>query len=359
MPDLTPATDGASLAVMSLPRPLSVAIQGERGAFSEEAAIRLLGPKIKIVPTQDFPHMFSCVARHKAHVCLAPMENSLVGSIYRNYDLLLQFGFVVYAEVYLRVVHCLIAPIGTFLEEVKRAYSHPIALDQCQEFFRVHPEIETISTYDTAGSVQMLVDRKEPASAAVAGREAARHYSAKILVEGIEDDPANYTRFFLLGRQDADLDAIDTILSREVVGPEKTSLVFYVENAPGSLHGALSLFADRGIDLTRIESRPIRGKPFEYLFYLDFLGSPTESPSREAIDELAKRAGFLRVLGAYPSGRLDWVGSDVPLQARAAPEPLAFEGPERRKPRSDRRKTGDRRRRAASPPEPPSALPGA
>lgn len=338
---------------MSLPRPLRVAIQGERGAFSEEAALKLLGSSIKIVPTADFPHMFSSVAKHRAHLCLAPMENSLVGSIFRNYDLLLQYGYVIYGEIYLRVVHCLIAPIGTFLEEVQRVYSHPIALDQCQEFFRRHPDIATISTYDTAGSVQMLVDRKEAAAAAVAGREAARHYGAKVLVEGIEDDPANYTRFFLVGRDDADLDEVERALRPEETGPPKTSLVFYVENAPGSLHRALQAFSDRDIDLARIESRPVRGRPFEYLFYLDFLGSPYEPPGRDAVAELAKQAGFLRTLGVYPSGRLDWVGRDAPLWPRSDAAPT-YTGPERRRGARDQRKGPRDRRRPPRPPPPPA-----
>lgn len=340
---------------MSLPRPLRVAIQGERGAFSEEASLKLLGPSIKIVPTKDFPHMFSCVARHKALLCLAPMENSLVGSIYRNYDLMLQYGFVIYGEVYLRVIHCLIAPVGTYLEEVARVYSHPIALDQCQEFFRIHPEITTVSTYDTAGSVQMLIDTKEPGAAAIAGRGAADHYGAKVLAEGLEDDPANYTRFFLLGRDDADLVGLDEVLREEETGPAKTSIAFYVQNAPGNLHAALRGFADRGIELTRIESRPVRGKPFEYLFYLDFFGSPTASPGEEAIAELAGMAGFLRILGSYPSGRLDWVGSEAPLLPRTEVPPAAFSGPERRT--GDRRK-GSRERRGKGPRPSPPPLPG-
>jgi prephenate dehydratase len=345
---------------VSVPRPLRLAIQGERGAFSEEAALKLLGGSIKIVPTMDFPHMFSSVARHKAHLCLAPMENSLVGSIYRNYDLLLQYGFVVYGEVYLRVVHCLISPLGTYLEEVARVYSHPIALDQCREFFRTHPTIETISTYDTAGSVQMLIDKKEAGAAAIAGREAARHYGAKVLAEGIEDDPANYTRFFLLGRDDADLADLDEVLRKEELGPIKTSLAFYVQNAPGNLFHALRGFADRGLDLTRIESRPVRGKPFEYLFYLDFFGTPTTSPGKEAIADLSEQAGFLRILGTYPSGRLDWVGSEVPLTPRAETPPTeAYPGPERRKTGRERRKISrDRRRKPPAEPPAPPPLPG-
>lgn len=304
---------------MPLPRPIRVAIQGERGAFSEEAAIRLLDLPFKIVPENDFPHMFSAVARHRAHLCLAPMENSLVGSIFENYDLLLQFGYRIRGEVYLRVEHCLIAPVGTYFEELECVYSHPIALDQCREFFRRHPKLETIATYDTAGSVQMLIDRPETTAAAIAGRGAARHYGAKVLRENVEDDPSNYTRFFLLSLSDADLDGIERRFRPSEMGAPKTSVVFYVENAPGSLYAALGEFAGRGIDLTKVESRPVRGKPFEYLFYLDFHGSPAGSPAREALAALTRRAGFIRVLGSYPSGRLDWVGSDVPL----LPRPLA------------------------------------
>ena len=314
---------------MALPRPLRVAIQGERGAFSEEAALQLLGARIKTVPTRDFPHMFSSVARHRAHACLAPMENSLVGSIYQNYDLLLQYGLVVRGEVYLRVSHCLIAPVGTYFEDIRRVYSHPIALDQCQEFFRRHPSLETVSTYDTAGSVHDLVTHREPGAAAIAGKAAARYYGAKVMAEGLEDDPANYTRFFLLTLGDAELEGIESRFAPEQVGPTKTSVVFYVENAPGSLHETIGEFSSRGLDLTRIESRPVRGKPFEYLFYLDFLGSPHEPPGQEAVAGLLRRAGFARILGTYPSGRLDWVGSDVPLLPRvptlepSAPAPRA------------------------------------
>lgn len=312
---------------MAIPRPLRVAIQGERGAFSEEAASKLLGSSVKIVPSRDSPHMFSSVARHHAHACMAPMENSLVGSIFQHYDLLLQFDLQVLGEVYLRVEHCLIAPLGTYLEDVERVYSHPFALEQCQEFFRRNPRIEAISTYDTAGSVQMLIERHEEGAGAIAGRGAASHYGAKVLRENLEDDPANYTRFFLLGLDDEeeDLSPIAAEFAEDVTGPIKTSIVFYVENRAGSLHDALEGFAERGVDLTKIESRPVRGKPFEYLFYLDFFGSPGESAGGEAMADLERRAGFVRWLGTYPSGRLDWVGGDDPLLPRhpSDPPPIA------------------------------------
>lgn len=302
---------------MALPVPLCISIQGEHGSYSQEAAVQLLGDSVKIVPTADSPHMFSAVARHRAHACLAPMENSLVGSIYTHYDLMLRFGFRVLGEVYLRVEHCLIAPVGTYLEEVERVYSHPVALQQCREFFRRYPRIQPVVTYDTAGSVRQLIERRETAAAAIAGRGAAHHYGARVLQSNIEDDPANYTRFFLLGLDDdRDLDDVAGAFVSGQAGEPKTSVVFYVDNRPGALLGALSAFSNRGIDLTRIESRPIRGKPFEYLFYLDFRGDPAAGPTAEAMADLERRAGFLRVLGTYPGGRLDWVGSDEPFLPR-------------------------------------------
>lgn len=302
---------------MAIPRPLRVAIQGERGAYSEEAAVQLLGDSIKVVSTRDVPHMFSSVARHRAHVCLVPMENSLVGSIFHHYDLLLQYGMRIHGEVYLRAEHCLIAPVGTFFEDLERVYSHPFALDQCQEFFRRHPHIEAISTWDTAGSVQMLVDRRVAGAGAIAGRGAASHYGAKVLREGLEDDPANYTRFFLLALDDdEDLGSLSDGFEPEVLGPTKTSIVFHVENQPGNLREVLDGFARREIDLTRIESRTVRGKPLEHLFYLDFLGSPESGPGEAAMADLEQRAGFLRRMGTYPSGRFDWVGRDDPLLPR-------------------------------------------
>jgi prephenate dehydratase len=203
----------------------------------------------------------------------------------------------------------------------------------------------------------MLIDKKETHAAAIAGREAARHYHGKVLAEGLEDDPANYTRFFLLGRDDVDLDGVREVFAKDVTGPRKTSLVFYIEHAPGSLQRALRAFAERGIDLTRIESRPIRGKPFEYLFYLDFVGDPATPPGSEAIEELSEQTGFLRVLGAYPSGRLDWVGSDVPLQSRSDLS-ARYTGAERRK-LIDRRKGPRDRRRRGERPSPPPELSGA
>jgi prephenate dehydratase len=294
---------------MTLPRPVCVAIQGAHGAYSEEALHRLLVCPFKIETTRSFPEMFSAVAKHEAHACLAPMENSLVGSIFQNYDLLLRYGYRVRGEVYLRVKHCLIAPVGTYFDDIERVYSHPLAIDQCQEFFRRHPRIEAIATYDTAGSVKMLITERMTGAAAIAGAGAATHYGGKVIRTDIEDDAANYTRFFLLSLGDAQLGGLVEQFSREAVGPPKTSIVFHIDNAPGSLCSTLEPFAQRRIDLTRIESRPVRGKPFDYLFYLDFLGTTATSDARDALAELKAKSGFTRVLGTYPSGRLDWVGA--------------------------------------------------
>ena len=295
---------------MTLPRPVCVAIQGAHGAYSEEALDRLLVCPFKIETTKSFPEMFSAVAKHEAHVCLAPMENSLVGSIFQNYDLLLRYGYRVRGEVYLRVKHCLIAPVGTYFDDIERVYSHPLAIDQCQEFFRRHPGIESIATYDTAGSVKMLITERMTGAAAIAGAGAAAYYGGKVIRSDIADDPANYTRFFLLSLGDAQLGELVEQFSREAVGPPKTSIVFHIDNAPGSLCSTLEPFAQRGIDLTRIESRPVRGKPFDYMFYLDFLGTTATSDARDALAELKAKSGFTRVLGTYPSGRLDWVGAE-------------------------------------------------
>ena len=165
----------------------------------------------------------------------------------------------------------------------------------------------------------MLVRGRETNAAAIAGRGAATHYGAKILAENLEDDPANYTRFFLLSTPDDELEGIERGYRPDATGPVKTSIVFHVTNEPGSLYRALGGFAEAGVDLAKIESRPVRGRPFEYLFYVDFFGGPSADPGRKALRALGRRAGFLRVLGTYPSGRLDWVGTDAPLFPAAGP----------------------------------------
>lgn len=299
-PPLTDPTRVETLCSMASSAPLRVAIQGEPGAYSDEAARRLLGDDIEIVATRDFGSMVSAVDEHHADVCLAPIENSLVGSIYQVYDLLLDFELRVAGETYLRIEHCLLAPPGTTIERVRRVYSHPVALDQCRAFLDRH-DVESVATHDTAGSVRKIVERDEDGAAAIAGRAAAERYGAEILRTGIEDDPSNYTRFFLLEPRDGGL-------ASHPSGPDgawKTSIVFFIENEPGGLHAALEEFARRGIDLTKIESRPARGKPFEYMFYLDLRGRPSDDEVADALQGLDRRTSLLRILGAYPAGRLE------------------------------------------------------
>ncbi|HKS97602.1 MAG TPA: prephenate dehydratase [Terriglobia bacterium] len=271
----------------------TVAFQGERGSFSEEAAYKLLGPAIRVQPCETFPAIFESVARGKTRYCLAPIENTLAGSVYENYDLLLKNDLHIVGEVNLRIVHNLIAFPGTTLKNLRQVYSHPVALAQCGHFFTRHPQVEKIPFYDTAGSVKMLAERRIIGAAAIASRIAARVYRAKILATHLEDHHENFTRFLLLSR---------TIPPR--LEGNKTSIVFSTRNTPGALYKCLSVFALRDVDLTKMESRPLRGRPWEYFFYLDFIGSLKEERCQKALAHLAEVTNFLRVLGCYkPAAR--------------------------------------------------------
>ena len=267
----------------------TVAFQGERGSFSEEAAYKHLGPHIRVLPCETFAATFESVAGGKSKYCLVPIENTLAGSVYENYDLLLENQLHIVAEVSLRIVHNLVAFPGTSLKDLRQVYSHPVALAQCSRFFRGHPKIEKVPYYDTAGSVKMLSERRLPGAAAIASRAAARVYHGRILQTHLEDHHENFTRFLLLSRALA-------------VGPRanKVSIVFSTRNVPGALYKCLSVFALRDIDLTKMESRPLRGRPWEYFFYLDFKGSVKEGTCRNALSHLAEVTDFLRVLGCYP-----------------------------------------------------------
>lgn len=266
-----------------------IAFQGERGAFSEEAAKKLLGEEIQLLPCTTFEMIFDSVNSGESDYCLAPIENSLAGSIHKNYDLLLEHDLKIVGEVYLRIIHNLIALPAVPLERVKRVYSHPVALAQCQQFFRQHKELEQIATYDTAGSVKMIVEQRIDDAAAIAGLQAAKVYGAHCLLKGIEDNKENYTRFLLLSKE-ASVSA----------AANKTSIVFSTENRPGTLFRCLAAFALRDIDLTKLESRPLHGRPWEYFFYADFLGNINETNCRNALSHLGEMATYLRVLGCYP-----------------------------------------------------------
>jgi prephenate dehydratase len=270
---------------------LRVAIQGERGAFSHEAALRALGEAIEILPCETFDALFDAAAEGAADRAVVPIENSLHGSIHENYDRLSARELHIVGEVPLRVRQCLIARPGASLASIRRVASHPVALAQCRRFFAEHPQLQPVVAYDTAGSVREVLQGGSDSSAAIGSALAARLYGGLILREGIEDDPQNYTRFLLLARDPGPLETAT-----------KTSLVFTLKNEPGSLHRALGVFALRGVDLAKIESRPLRGRPWEYLFYLDVLGDP-RGATGEALRELRGLATSLRVLGAYPGHR--------------------------------------------------------
>jgi len=268
-----------------------VAFQGELGAFSSQAARKLLGDQIALAPCGTFEQMFARVENGESDYCLAPMENSLFGSVYQNYDLLLKHNLSVVGEINLRIVHNLIAPPETALEAVQRVYSHPVALAQCQKFLAAHPGIKPVEAYDTAGSVKMLMESRESGAAAIASAAAAEVYGARILVAGIEDDQQNYTRFLLLAR------------GGEAIKPapdaDKTSIVFALEHRVGALFRAMAVFALRDIDLTKIQSRPLIGRPWEYSFYLDFIGNTAEPRVQNALAHLAEFATSIKVLGCY------------------------------------------------------------
>ena len=271
-----------------------VAFQGEPGAYSEAAVLEHFGNiSVETVPCESFDLVFQSVESGECDLGFIPIENSLAGSIHRNYDLLLRHSLSVVAEHYLRVRHCLIAKPGVRLSDVRKVISHPQALAQCEGYLRKLTGVVTEPVYDTAGSVKMMRELDNPALAAIASSRAANLYQMSILVEGIEDDPANFTRFLVISR--------DEILPRTEA---KTSIVFTLSNQAGSLFRALSAFALRDIDLTKIESRPLAGKPWEYLFYIDFAGSCEDEKIGKALAHLAEYTIMLRVLGCYPRHRV-------------------------------------------------------
>ena len=265
-----------------------IAFQGERGAFSEEAAVKLLGEQIQLVPRSTFESLFAAIDEKAADCLLAPVENSLAGSVHRSYDLLLESSLHISGEVVIPIRHFLIGCSGSSFETIKTVESHPVALAQCQRFFAAHPQFQRIATEDTAGSVARVVEQGDRTRAAIAGLRAAKLYGGVVLREHLEDHPENYTRFVLLT-------SANSISS----GANKLSLVFKLPHQGGALYRALEPFARRGLDLVKIESRPIKGRPWEYHFYLDLQASTNEAGVIEALAELDKRAIELRVLGCY------------------------------------------------------------
>lgn len=268
-----------------------VAFQGERGAFSEIAARRLLGDQIGFLPCERFEQVFRALAEGAATASVVPIENTLHGSIHENYDHLLNFELKIVAETNIRIVHNLIAPPGMRWRDVRRVFSHPVALNQCLNFFAAHPHLDRVTFYDTAGSVKMVMADRPEGAAAIASAVAAETYGAAILKKSIEDDRQNFTRFFLLRQPD--------YRQAKVTREPKITLIFTTPNQPGSLFRALAAFSLRDISITKIESRPMRGRPWEYLFYVDILGHVDEPRVQRALAHVHELSEISRVFGCY------------------------------------------------------------
>lgn len=267
---------------------MRIAIQGELGSFSHEAALQA-DPEATLLPCALSAEVFAKLTAGDADAAVIPIENTLAGSVVEHYDLLLAHPVAIESEWLVRIRHNLIALPGTELSAIRRAYSHPVALAQCRRFFAEHPAIAAMPFYDTAGSVKQLTELGDGEIAGIASAQAARHYGGEILAAGIEDNAQNFTRFFLIRRR-AEVQAHPH--------PDKVSLAFTVENRPGSLVDALRVFSGLGTNLTRLESRPVPGRPWEYVFYADY---QLESPrvADEALEALPRHCSMVRELGRY------------------------------------------------------------
>jgi prephenate dehydratase len=273
---------------MKVAKNARVAFQGERGAFSEEAAVKLLGEEISLVPRPTFEAAFSAIGDGLADYLLAPIENSLAGSVHRSLDLLVDSNLSILAEVVIPITHNLIAARGARFEELAAVESHPVALAQCELFFSANPRLKRVVTEDTAGSVRAVVRANDRTRAAIAGRRAAEIYGGAILREHLEDNTENYTRFLLLSP------------SPDVAeNADKLSLVFQLDHRPGALYHALEPFARRNTNLMKIESRPVHGSPWQYRFYLDLQASRRDPEVAAALAELESLVVNLRILGSY------------------------------------------------------------
>lgn len=268
---------------------MKIAIQGELGSFSHEAAEAML-PAARVVPCARSIEVFERVQRGSVGGAVIPIENSLAGSVAEHFDLLLSRNVHIVSEFRLRIVHNLIALPGTKMRDVRRVFSHPVALDQCRDLFAKNRKLEAVPFYDTAGSVKHVVGTRLRDAVAIASRRAAEVYQGEILKAGIEDDKRNFTRFFLIRRGKP----------RAARNAGKTSLAFGLKNVPGALFKALSVFALRDISLSKIESRPMRGRPWEYVFFVDLLRGDDEA-ARNALRHLGEIAELVKVLGIYPA----------------------------------------------------------
>lgn len=277
---------------------ICVAFQGEPGAYSEAAVLEFFDPTIHTHPLPNFDDVFQAVEQGACTFGFLPIENSLAGSIHQNYDLMLRYKLNIVGEYPYRVEHCLLAIKGAEITDVRRVHSHPQALAQCAENLR-RLQVTTVPEADTAGSARLVAEYGNNADAAIASSHAAKVYGLQVLIKNLEDNPANFTRFLVLASDD-----ILNASQQEI--DYKTSIVFSLPNQPGSLFKALSVFALRDIDLTKIESRPIHGKPWQYMFYIDFLGRQSDKVCQRALDHLQELAPYFRILGSYPRHQISF-----------------------------------------------------
>lgn len=268
---------------------LTVAFQGVHGAYSEQAIRQHFGEQVEVYPCPLLGDLFDAMQSNKADFAVLPVENALAGAVSQAYELLMDYDLRIQADVILHVHHALLAPAGTTIKDLRRVRSHPQALAQCERFLKRY-QFEAVPDYDTAGSARNLAASPEPHTAAIASVLAGQLYGLEALATEIEDVPFNFTRFFVLGHDDPEPGEYN-----------KTSLVFATRNRPAALHECLSEFASRGLNLTKIESRPRRNRPWEPVFYLDFEGHWQDAPCQEALARLLQRAGFVKMLGSYPA----------------------------------------------------------
>ncbi|MFC1974200.1 prephenate dehydratase [Chloroflexota bacterium] len=264
-----------------------VVFQGERGAFSEDAVINFFG-SVDLSPCPSLVDVFDAVSRDIADFGVVPVENSQAGSINETYDLLLNHTLNIYGEMALEVNHCLMALPGESLDSIKKVYSHPQALAQCAQFLD-KLEVELVPTYDTAGSAKLIKEKGLTNSAAVASKKASEIYVMHVLAENIQTIPGNYTKFFVISKEEAGY-----------TDRNKTSLVFVTKNIPGALYHCMGCFAIRNINLTKLESRPSKDKPWDYIFYVDFDGRAEDEICAQALADLEEKTSFLKILGSYP-----------------------------------------------------------
>jgi prephenate dehydratase len=272
---------------------MRIAIQGELGSFSHQATLQI-EPEAILIPCALSPEVFRSVLSGEADAAVIPIENSLAGSVVEHFDLLFQSDVRIEREFSLRIRHNLIAAPGSKLEDIRQVLSHPVALAQCRRFFAAHPAMTPSPFYDTAGAVKHTIELGDRAVAAIAGEQAARTYNGLVLEAGIEDNPANFTRFFLLRR---------TAQVHQQPDADKVSIAFSVKNRPGTLVAALQVFADHHTNLCKIESRPVHGQPWEYIFYVDFQVADPAVPSA-VLQQLKRQCLLVKELGYYPAARL-------------------------------------------------------